>query len=408
MSPRSVVRVRAVGALAATVLASALLTACVSVRVGVGGRASDLGTDRGSSSVNAAADGLAIPSDGSPAPSGRSSGAADGSQKPHDGCSIARGPSAVTAVGPSSMPGGRPSRQPSPSFAPRIGYISLDDDLVYVRAVSDGIRAAAVSAGLELVECDPDWTREGVLECAERLADIGIDGLVSFQPFADLASDVCEVTGMVPTAGIVFDQGPCEVTRLRIDQAEAGRLAGEHVGRIAERRWDCEISAFVSLGSSEVDPDGQARMEGYRSGYQERCPLPERSPVLLGADRLITAQAAMSDLLQRLRGRRIVVVGINEDAILGAMAAAEDAGRAADLWYSGQLADPAIRSHIACDRRYLASVAQFPERFGAQVLPPLAQALRGGTAPGFVDAALVLVTADNVRELFPDTPPCER
>ena len=82
-------------------------------------------------------------------------------------------------------------------------------------------------------------------------------------------------------------------------------------------------------------------MDGYRSGYEESCPLPERSPVLDGADRLITAKTAMAGLLDRLRGKRIVVVGINEDAILGAMAAADEAGRADDLWYSGQLADEA-------------------------------------------------------------------
>jgi ribose transport system substrate-binding protein len=230
--------------------------------------------------------------------------------------------------------------------------------------------------------------------------------VLSFQPFADLAVQVCDATGSVPTVGIVFDQGPCQVTALHIDQAEAGRLAGEAVGRFASRRWDCEVSAYVSLESGDTDPDGRARMEGYRTGFGEHCPLPGRSPVLDGADRMVTARTAMAQLLERLRGRRIIVVGINEDAILGAMAAAQDAGRTEDLWYSGQLADPAIRRHIACDRRYIASVAQFPERFGGQLVPLLEQAMAGQAIPPVVAAELSLVTAHNVRDLFPDTPPC--
>jgi ribose transport system substrate-binding protein len=360
-----------------------LANACTSLRVGVGGAAEANPTTTSEAS--------ALPLVGSPSRS----------------ASI---PPIADATGP---PGGTPPASDprvvgsQPAFAPRIGYISLDGDLAYVGSVSSGIRTSVAAAGFELVECDPDWTREGVLACAERLGAIGIDALLSFQPFADLAAQVCELTGHVPTFGIVFAQGPCEVSGLRVDQAEAGRLAGEHVGRFAERRWRCEVSAFVSLESSDADPEGRARMEGYRSGYEEHCRLPGRSPVLDGADRLITAQAAMADLLERLRGRRILVVGINEDAILGAMAAAEEAGRAGDLWFSGQLADPVIRGHIACDRRYLASVAQFPERFGEQLVPLVLQALDGHAVPPVVEAPLALVTADNVRELFPDTTPCE-
>lgn len=356
--------------LATALLVMVALGGCASVRVGIGG------------------------ADGSPAPAPRSPARASDVPGSPPGSSATDAASATDA----------PSHA---VFAPRIGYISLDEDLAFVRTVSEGVREAVERTGMELVECDPDWTREGVRGCAERLGDIGIDGLISFQPFADLADEVCELTGSVPTAGLVFEQGPCQVTGLRIDQAEAGRLAGEAVGRFAAQRWDCEASAYVSLESSAQDPDGKARMAGYRSGYEEHCPLPSRVHVLDGADRLVTAQTAVSRLLDELPGRRVVVVGINEDAILGAMAAAAERGRGDDLWYSGQLADPAIRGHIACDPRYLASVAQFPDRFGEQVVPLLEGALQGDQVPPHVAAQLELVTAANVRALFPDTPPCD-
>ena len=58
-------------------------------------------------------------------------------------------------------------------------------------------------------------------------------------------------------------------------------------------------------------------------------------------------------MLDDLRGRRIVVVGINEDAILGAMAAAAEQGRSDDLWYSGQLARPMISAARAGTRNPL-------------------------------------------------------
>ena len=57
--------------------------------------------------------------------------------------------------------------------------------------------------------------------------------------------------------------------------------------------------------------------------------------------------------------------------------------------------------------QYIASVAQFPERFGEQLVPLLVSAIDGEVVPPVVDAALELVTASNVRELFPETPDCE-
>jgi ribose transport system substrate-binding protein len=304
------------------------------------------------------------------------------------------GPSAATAAA-SLAPGQR-----------RIGYLSLDERNAFVAAVSASVREAAAAAGVELVACDPGWTRDGVTACARQLADAGIQGALSFQPFSDLVPEVCAALG-VPTVGIVFEQGPCQVSRLRIDQAAAGRLAGEAVGRFAAEAWDCQTSAYLSLESNDADPEGRERMAGYRAGYEEHCPLPERTFQLDDADRLVTAQAQVARRLEDLPGKRIVIVGLNEDAILGAMAAASAAGRQDETWYSGQLADAPIRQVIACDDHYIASVAQFPERFGSLLLPVLEAALQGRSVPPIIEAPLELVTADNVRELFPETAACD-
>ena len=125
------------------------------------------------------------------------------------------------------------------------------------------------------------------------------------------------------------------------------------------------------------------------------------------ADRLITAQTQVAGLLKGLKGKPNVVVGLNEDAILGAMAAGADAGRANHLWYSGQLAEPSIREDIACNDHYIASVAQFPERFGGPLVTTLIDAIEGRGAAPELEAELQFVTSENVRELFPDIPACD-
>jgi ribose transport system substrate-binding protein len=296
---------------------------------------------------------------------------------------------------------------PAPSDVPSLGYLSLDESVPFVQRVSLGVREAAAAAGVELVECDPSWSRSRVTDCAAELALAGVHGLISFQPFADLTAEVCAATGSAPTVGVVFDQGACQVAQLRIDQAESGRLAGDAMGAFASERWDCQINSYISLESGDADPDGRARMQGYRDGFTAHCPLPEQEYTLDGADRLATAQTQVEDLIGDLKGRPNLVVGLNEDAILGAMAAADAADRANQFWYSGQLADPSIRQIIACDEHYVASVAQFPDRFGTPLVTTLLDVLEGREVEAVIDAELELVTAENVRELFPDTTPCD-
>ncbi len=316
-------------------------------------------------------------------------------------------PSAAAASFPAGSSALPTASAPFRSEQPSIGYISLDESQVFVQAVSAGIRQAADAAGIDLIECDSGWTREGVQACAGQLAAAGVHGVISFQPFADLAAGVCETTGDAPTIGIVYDQGPCQISLLAIDQAESGRLAGAAMGAFAAERWDCDVKAWVSLGSGSDDPIGGARMDGFRDGYQEHCALPSDTRALADAQHMVTARTQVATALGKIKGKPILVAGVSDIAILGAMQAATDAGRANQVWYGGQLADPEVRAEIACNDHYIASVAQLPEHFGTTLVPALIEAMAGGEVAPRIDAALEVVTAANVRTLFPDTPACD-
>ena len=156
-------------------------------------------------------------------------------------------------------------------------------------------------------------------------------------------------------------------------------------------------------------------MGGYAQGFREHCPI--RDPhVIAPADNEDNAFDEVSRLLPSLSGQRIVVVAINENAIMGAIRAAIALGRQGDLYYSGQGADPIIWREIACDPHYLASVAYFPEHYGETLIPAMIDILRrtmgvSGSSATALPAALYthhkVVTAANIRSVYPATPPCD-
>jgi ribose transport system substrate-binding protein len=99
-------------------------------------------------------------------------------------------------------------------------------------------------------------------------------------------------------------------------------------------------------------------------------------------------------------------VAINEDGILGAIGAARTLGREADLFYAGQGADPSIWPEIACNPQYIGTVAYFPERYGRTVVPAMIDLLDGKEVATPLYTAHEVVTAENIRDVYPETAEC--
>jgi ribose transport system substrate-binding protein len=289
----------------------------------------------------------------------------------------------------------------------KIGYISLGDSVPFVKLVSDGIKEAATAAGQELLFCDSEIDAAKALACAQNLKVQGAQGVLNFQVFQDSSPEVCAAYGSVPTIAIDIIQPPCQIAFMGANNHEAGRLGGAKLGEYAKTNWDCDITAYVSLESTAAGAANTDRMGGWRDGFKEFCPIPkDKEHILDGADRTDPALEQMTNLLGALPGKKIVVVAINEDGILGAIGAANTLGRQTDLWYGGQGTDPSIWKDVACNPNYIASVAYFPERYGTLLIPNMVKALQGETIPENIFTEHIVVNKDNIREVYPETPAC--
>ena len=290
----------------------------------------------------------------------------------------------------------------------KIGYISLGDSVPFVKLVSDGIKKAAEEAGVELAFCDSQIDAAKALECAQNLKVQNVQGVLNFQVFQDSSKEICAAYGNLPTIAIDIVQPPCEIAFMGANNSEAGQMAGAAIGKFAKDTWNCDITAYVSLESTAAGAANTARMGGYRDGFKQFCPIPaDKEHVLDGADRTDPALEQMTNLLGALPGNKIVVVAINEDGILGAIGAANTLGRQKDLFYSGQGTDPSIWKEIACNPNYIASTAYYPERYGTLLIPNMIKALSGETIPNKIFTVHEIINKDNIRTIYPETPPCD-
>jgi ribose transport system substrate-binding protein len=303
---------------------------------------------------------------------------------------------------------------PGSGTGKKIGYISLGEQVPFAVLVSNGIKEQAKIAGVDLVFCDSKLDTPTALACAQQFAVQGVQGVLNFNVDQKASPQICDAYNNVPTIAIDITQPPCEVAFMGANNHEAGRIAGAAMGKYAKETWNCEYTAYISLESTGAKAASDARMGGFRDGFKESCPIINEK-IQPDVDRTDKAIGTMADVFTATPGNRLVVVGINEDGVIGALAAAKTLGREKDVFVAGQGADEFAWKDIACNPQYIASTMYFPENYGKTLIPAILDILggkavtpdgAGGTVPKNLFTTHKLVNKDNIRDFYPQIPPC--
>lgn len=291
--------------------------------------------------------------------------------------------------------------EPGSGEGMKLGYIALDDSIPFSKLVSDGIREQAEIAGAELVFCDSKLDAAEALQCAKNFKTQGVEGYLNFQPVADAAQAVCDAAPQgVPVFAIDIPQGDCQVGFMGANNSRAGVIAGEGLGAKIKEEFDCEYDAYISLEDLGVGDVNDQRMNGIREGFSSVCGEIKNERVL-DAGRTDVALTKFADTLTALpEAERIIVVGINDDAVLGALAAARTAGREDQLYMTGMGADPSAHCEIATNPNWAGDAAFFPERYGEIAIPYMIDALKGEEIPAEMYVDHVFVNGENIADFY--------
>ncbi|MEI8066823.1 MAG: substrate-binding domain-containing protein, partial [Actinomycetes bacterium] len=265
-----------------------------------------------------------------------------------------------------------------------IGLIGLDDAIGFGKDVHDSIAREAKKAGAKLVFCDSKLNAATALNCAKTFKLKKVQGYLNFQPVASASAAICKAGPNVPVISIDIEQDPCQTAFMGADNHYAGVVTGTAIGNYFKKNFDCKFDAFISLEDYGVGLVNEARMSGYRDGFQAVCGAGSIGDKLIKIDagRLEPALAKMKDALTTLpNAHHIVVVAINDEGIQGAFAAAKAIGRDGDIYAGSQGAAASAHCDIAKNSHWIGATAYFPERYGEIGVPYLLDLIKGKKVP---------------------------
>jgi len=290
-----------------------------------------------------------------------------------------------------------------------IGYSAPLSGTPFREDLAASVNRAVSQRGFELVMLDNgEDDSAAAMRNVETLLEHRVDVAMFFQPvefvghmMADrlFGDGVPFITIESPIQGGVY---------FGANNYQAGRLAGQTLGRSAEDRWAGRFDFVVLLEGTRAGTNAQARLAGALAGVREVLGDIQQSRVihLDGHAQLESSREAMAALLRTLkRGTRLLVSGFNDPSSVGAVEAARAEGRESDVVIVGQNATREGRAEIRRPGSCLiASVAYFPERYGESLLKLAGALARGDQVPPAVYTQHLVLSRENVDRLYPEEP----
>jgi ribose transport system substrate-binding protein len=272
----------------------------------------------------------------------------------------------------------------------RIGFANLGESMPFAADVRRGLERAAKAAGnIDLVLADNQLRSETALAVADRFvamaAERALDLVIEYQIDEQIGNRLMEKYRHAGLPVIAVDIPMVGATFFGVDNYRAGHLAGTALGQWINANWEGAIDRLLVLDEPRVGTLPAARIQGQLDGLQAQVgAIPaEKRLVLNSGNTSEISEAAVTEALKRWpHWHRLAVVSFNDDAAIGALAAARHLQRVEDVAIVGQGADRRVREELRDPHsRIIGSTAYLPEAYGEKLIPLALRILHGEPVP---------------------------
>jgi ribose transport system substrate-binding protein len=273
--------------------------------------------------------------------------------------------------------------------------------------VTSSIQEVAAQAGADLLVLDNrDEDAATAMHNVSILLERRADAAMFFQPVESVGYMIADRLLHAGVPFITIEAAISGGVYFGGNNYQAGKLAGTALGRFALKEWGGRFDFVVLLEGVKAATNAQARLAGAQVGIAEVLGQVEDTRVihLDGNACRESSREAMTGLLGTLApGTRLLISGFNDPSSVGALQAVMEQDRQADVAIVGQNATREGRSAIRQQGSPLiASVAFFPERYGAKLLPLATALARGEPVPPAVYTEHRILDRYNVDSVYPE------
>lgn len=249
----------------------------------------------------------------------------------------------------------------------------------------DVAQGLAEQRGWGYVELSNDNSEATATTNADLFIQKGVDVVMMFngQPSANPVIAKKYADAGIPV--ITFDIAQEGWYFVGIDNAAAGTEGGTKLGELAKSEWNCDVDLVISAEGTSAGQINEWRTGNARDAVKETCPdIPEDAYVSYEADGNLTTSLANAPgvFAAHPDATNILVVGINDQAVVGALQAATQLGRDASIMGWGQ--DGGLITGDNVDPHLVGSVMYFLEGYPAFAYQ-IADQIAAGDAPAVKD-----------------------
>ncbi len=288
----------------------------------------------------------------------------------------------------------------------KIGYAAQTDEFAFSRAVTYGIEASAIEAGIELITLNNAYSPTVALHNAEILIREKVQLVIEFQTDASIAALISAKLQAKHVPMIAIEIPHPNAVYFGVNNTQAGLVAGRNLGIWAAEQWRGQADMLVLLGLPLAGSLPGSRLTGALLGLREVLPDfdDDKVKTLNGDGRFQQSFEAMQRLLKATKARRILVSAINDPSALGALQAFRACGRESHCAVMGQNGSKeAIEEMRSSKTRLIGTVGYFPEKYGEQVIKLALEIIEGRNKQSALFVKHKLITPGTLQSYYPAT-----
>ncbi len=283
---------------------------------------------------------------------------------------------------------------------------SQSAEMPFSEAVTESLRLAASSAGVDLTVLDNHYDAATALHNADEFVRSRPDLILEFQIDQQVAPVIADKIAAAGIPLIAIEIPHPHATFFGVDNFRVGIEAGEYLAQHAKKVWGGNVRWVLGLDIEEAGVVVQSRITGAFEGIRSNLPrISESNLVRIDARgmREKSYRIVLDFIRRRPKDRGILIAAATDTSALGAVRAIRELNWQKHAAIVGQDCIPeALEEMTLPDSPLIASVSHQAHTYGPRLIHLGLAVLAGQRVPPYNYVEHKLVPAASAREVLPE------